>query len=174
MPIINISFFHRHVSLARAHWQSNNIHLNNIFFFLQYFWLHCSGKHFTEIPAYLSKLLTSVMVFHPLVLPLNIGSGRAKPALLMHTSMPWCWALIQANMDKISSSTDISHLYGCSVPVNPQLTHSVANFYKSEEKNLARLIEHHSLLCLLLSFVINLWMSYEYSFCHFSELTKYL
>ncbi len=101
--------------------------------------------HKNESVAWVS-VTTSHLVLQPLVLPLNRGSGRAKPALLMHTSTPWCWTLIQENMDNMSSSTDRSHLYGIRVPLNPLLTHSEDSFCKIEEHTTLQPAQKHSLL----------------------------
>lgn len=63
------------------------------------------------------EALTSSMFFHPLLLPLSSGSAWAKPALLTHTSTPWCCALMAENMDRISSSLLKSHLKGTRTPL---------------------------------------------------------
>lgn len=138
MTIINFSFFHGLVSLTGAHWQANDMHLQNMKMTTI---TQSLAACFPNRNTYLfCDVCTSIIVLQPLVLLVNSGAGRAKPALLMHTSMPWCWTLIQENMDIMSSSTDRSHLYGIRVPLNPPLTHSAASF--CERKNTLRFTFH--------------------------------
>lgn len=130
VAVVDLSFLHGLIRLTCAYTQCKNVYLQ------KYGVMLTDSGYLTDLAfifyhpplIHESKPLTSNMFFQPLVLPFSSGSEWAKPALLMHTSTPPCWALMAANMARISSSLLRSHLNGTRTPLWPWCLHSVDSF----------------------------------------------